>query len=163
MKKTYIIGIVGSGKSTLARKLSKDLGINHYEVDAIAYKIVGGERLKQTLEQQIQAFKTINEEDSWIIEGTYRPSCAYVLEEADRIVFLDPPLWLRRYRIIKRFIKQNLKLEKCHYKPDLEMLRAMFEWTNTFEDNRKVFEEMLSKYQEKLIVIKSNKACKAFK
>jgi len=163
LKKTYIIGIVASGKSTLARKLSELHGIKHYEVDTIAHKVVNGERIRQNLEAQIAEFQEINQNDSWIIEGTYRPSCEYVLENADRIVFVDPPLYIRKYRIIKRFIKQKLKIEKCHYKSDVEMLKAMFKWTKEFEKNRDDFEAMLNGYKEKLVVVKTLKEYRSFR
>lgn len=163
MKKIYIIGIVASGKSTLANKLSQIQDVKHYEVDAIVHKKINGIRVKQSYEEQVAELKKINKIESWIIEGTYRPSCDYVLENAERIVFVDPPLYIRKYRIIKRFIKQNLKIEKCHYKPDLEMLKAMFKWTRDFEKNRTDFEDMLNCYSEKLIVIKTLKEYQSFR
>ena len=163
MKKTYIIGIVASGKSTLARKLSKVHGITHYEVDTIAHKVINGKRVRQSYEEQITEFQSINQNDSWIIEGTYRPSCEYVLQNADQIIFVDPSLFIRKYRIVKRFIKQNLKIEKSHYKSDIEMLRAMFKWTSEFEKNRDNFEAMLNCYEDKLVVIKTLKEYRSFR
>lgn len=35
--KVLIVGIVASGKTTLARKISKLLGIKHYEVDSVVH------------------------------------------------------------------------------------------------------------------------------
>lgn len=70
---------------------------------------------------------------------------------ADAVVFLDPPLWRRKVRIIKRFCKQQLGLEPCHYHSDLRMLRSMFRWTRDFEANRPAFLEMLRPYAHKMI------------
>jgi len=44
---------------------------------------------------------------------------------ADKIIFLDTPLWKRRYSILLRYIKQQLLIEKCPYKSDLKMLKKM--------------------------------------
>lgn len=49
-----------------------------------------------------------------------------------------------KIRIVKRFLKQKLGLEKCHYKPDLNMLKAMFQWTKEFEEKRPEHEERLT-------------------
>lgn len=73
---------------------------------------------------------------------------------SDWIIFLDTPLYLRKYWILLRYIKQKLRIEKCHYKSDLKMLKAMFWWTKEFEENRLEFEKMLKEYGSKLIVIK---------
>ncbi len=66
-------------------------------------------------------------------------------------MFLDPPLWKRKMRILTRFAKQQLGLEPCHYRSDLRMLRGMFRWTREFERGRPRFEEMLSGYRDKLV------------
>jgi len=162
LKKIYIVGNVGAGKTTFSKKLSKKLGIQHYEVDAIVHKSTENGRVKQSVEEQIIEFENINKNASWIIEGTYRSSCKYLLEKADKIIFLDPSIKVRKYRIIKRFIKQQIGLERCHYKSDLEMLRSMFKWTNDFEASRTQFENMLKKYEDKLVVISKHSELKNF-
>jgi ABC-type microcin C transport system permease subunit YejB len=48
---------------------------------------------------------------------------------SDRIIFLDPPLIARYCRILIRYIKQKLGIEKCHYKASIHMLKMMFRWT----------------------------------
>jgi len=70
---------------------------------------------------------------------------------ADKIIFLDTPLWKRRLRILTRFLKQKIGIEKCHYKPDLLMLKMMYKWTRDFEHNRINFEAKLKLYNEKVI------------
>lgn len=161
LNRIYIIGNVGSGKTTLSKKLSKKLGVGHFEVDNIAHKNTEMGRIRQSDEEQIKEFKRINEEKSWIIEGTFRPSCKYLLENADLIIFLDPPVSVRKYRIVKRFIKQQIGLEKSNYKSDLKMLRAMFRWTNDFEKTRNEFEKMISNYESKLKIVKNRKGLKS--
>lgn len=76
-----------------------------------------------------------------------------MLDLADKIIYVDTFLEKRKIRIITRYIKQKLKLEKCNYKPTLEMLKNMYKWTNDFEKNRKEFEEKLKEYNDKLIIL----------
>jgi hypothetical protein len=97
----------------------------------------------------------IDQQGKWIFEGTDRGSYQYLYDMADRIIFLDPPLRKRKLRIILRFMKQKLGIEKCHYKPTLAMLREMFKWTDDFEKNRDEFEAKLLLYWEKVITINS--------
>ncbi|MBL4932023.1 hypothetical protein [Clostridium paridis] len=157
MSKIYVIGIVASGKTTLSKKLSRELKIPHYEVDCIVWHETDTERYKRTPDKQVELIKDIDKVGEWIIEGTYRSSCHCLLDMADSIIFLDPPLWIRKYRILLRFIKQQLKIEKCHYKSDFNMLRKMYMWTRDFEDKRYEFEKMLNNYKDKLVIINNAK------
>jgi adenylate kinase family enzyme len=158
MSKIYIVGIVASGKTTLAKKLSKEMNIPHYELDCIVHVKTENGSYKRTPEEQVQEIKRIDELGDWIIEGTLRSSCHCLLEMADKIIFLDTPLWLRKCRILTRFIKQQLHIEPCHYKSDFNVLRLMYKWTDDFENNRKQFEELLSTYKYKLTTIASSNA-----
>ncbi|WP_068613423.1 P-loop NTPase family protein [Paenibacillus tuaregi] len=137
MKKIYIVGIVASGKTTLAKRLSEELKIPWYELDCIVHHQSATERFKRTPEQQVEVIQEIDQRGAWIFEGTDRKSYQCLYEMADTIIFLDPPLWKRRIRILIRFLKQNLGIEECHYKPDLKMLKMMYAWTRDFEDNRR--------------------------
>ena len=158
MTKIYIVGIVASGKTTFAKELSRRLEIPCYALDSIVHKRVGDERIKQSPEEQMLEIQRIDALGSWIFEGVYRDSYRDLLNMADTIVFLDPPLWKRKFRILSRYIRQKLKIEPCDYKPDLHMLRLMYKWTNGFERNRDHFSAMLHSYQGKLIVVSNPSA-----
>lgn len=154
--KILIVGSVASGKTTFAKKLSKKLNIKHFEIDSVVHDDKSGR--KRTEEEQKEMFDKINlEYNDWIIEGTLRKNLYYLLEYADKIVYLNIPLKIRKRRIITRFIKQILKIEKCNYKPTFDMLKLMFKWTNDFENKREEFESKLIKYKDKLIKLNSDK------
>lgn len=160
MKKIFIIGIVASGKTTLARRLSKQLGIPWYELDAIVYHQTNNGRIKRTPQEQMEVIKEIDRQGQWIFEGTDRESYRCLYEMADTIIFLDPPLWKRKIRIVTRYFKQQSGLEQAHYKSDLKMLRMMFQWTNDFEKNRDEFEARIQLYEDKVIRISDNNSMK---
>lgn len=153
--KILIFGIVASGKTTLAKRLSNKLNIPCYEGDCIAWGFPGQERYKRSDERQLQTIMDIDKNPSWIVEGTYRQSQLVLYELADKIIFLDTPLYIRYYRIVTRYIKQKLGLEKSNYKPNMAMLMHMFKWTAAFEKERKLHEQRLMNYQNKLIWVKS--------
>jgi len=153
--KILIIGIVESGKTTLAKKLSKQTNIEYYEIDSIVHDDIN--HRKRTLDEQNKIIKTINSNNNWIIEGTLRKNLYYILDLADKIIYLDIPLQIRKRRIITRFIKQKLKIEKCNYKPTLKMLKLMFKWTKDFEKDKSELEKYFNKYLSKLTILKNKK------
>lgn len=153
MNKIFIIGIVASGKTTLAKRLSKQKEISWYELDSIVYYQTNNGRKKRTPEEQIEVIKEIDCQGQWIFEGTDRESYQCLYNMADTIIFLDPPLWKRKIRIVTRHIKQQLGIEKSNYKPDLNMLKMMFKWTNDFERNRENFLDKMDLYKDKVIRI----------
>ena len=153
--KILIVGIVASGKTTLARKLSKVLGIKHYEIDSIVHDDISGVKRSENVQKEM--FNIINKENDWIIEGTLRKHLFYLCGMADKIIYLDVPLRVRKFRILKRFIKQVFRIEKCNYKVSIEMFKMMYKWTNDFEKNKDEFEKKLFKYKKKLVIVNSNK------
>ncbi len=155
--KVFIFGIVASGKTTLSRKLSLKYNIPCYEGDNIAWGGCGKERYKQSDLEQLNTILEIDRRGEWIIEGTYRQSQKCLFDMAEKIIFLDTPLHIRKVRIITRFIKQKCRIEKCNYEPTFEMVRKMFKWTKDFENKRSEYESILLEYENKLIRIKNIK------
>lgn len=151
--KIYIVGIVAAGKTTFAKELSEHMGIPFHELDTVVYVQTHSVKRKRSPEEQLQVIREIDRGGDWIIEGTYRESCRCLFDLADRIIFLDPPLRKRLFRIFKRYLKQKLKIEPCHYRSDLHMLRCMYRWTFDFERNRPDFTAMLNNYHEKLVTV----------
>lgn len=149
--KILIVGIVASGKTTLARKLSKLLGIKHYEIDSVVHDDLNN--VKRSEKEQKKIFKEINKEDNWIIEGTLRKHLFYLCEMADKIIYLDIPVKVRKRRIFTRFIRQLFGIDKCNYTVNLKMLKLMYKWTDDFEKNKEEFEEKLFKYRDKIIIV----------
>ena len=153
--KILIVGTVGTGKTTLARKLSKEYNIKYYEIDSIVHDDVN--KKKRTPQQQNEIISNINKEDGWIIEGVLRENLEYLLEIAEKIIYLDIPKNIRNKRILTRYIKQKIGIEKSNYKPSLKMLKMMYKWSNEFEKNREGFEKKLNKYEDKLEAVENVK------
>lgn len=85
--KILIIGIVASGKTTLAKNLSKQTHINYYEIDSIVHDDIN--KIKRTEEEQNKIIQRIDNNKNWIMEGTLRKNLYYLLELADKIIYLD--------------------------------------------------------------------------
>lgn len=153
--KILIVGIVASGKTTLARKLSKLLDIKHYEIDSVVHDDINN--VKRSEAEQKKIFKKIDKNSNWIIEGTLRKHLFYLCDMADKIIYLDIPVKVRKKRIFTRFVRQLFGIEKCNYTVNLKMLKLMYKWTNDFEKDMNSFEEKLFKYKDKIIVVKDDK------
>lgn len=162
MKKILILGIVASGKTTLAKEISQKINIPWYELDTIVHHETPHGRNKRTSDEQITVIQDIDRHGAWIFEGTDRASYRCLWDMADTIIFLDTPLWKRKTRIVLRFIKQNLGIEKSHYTSDIRMLKMMYKWTRDFERERKEFEKRLHPYHQKLIILTDTKKLELF-
>ena len=120
-----------------------------YELDTIAHPI-DKSSYQSPIDEQIAVLKEIDRKGKWIMEGTDRRYQRCLFEWADLIIYLDPPINLRKRRIMTRYIKQITGIERCRYKPTLKMLKMMYQWTANYEKKREGFEAFLSQFGEKV-------------
>lgn len=163
--KIYIVGPVSSGKSTLAKKLSETLSIPYQSLDEVVHipdkSNPWGNRKRQD-EERDKLFQSVIQQPKWIIEDVGRPCFEDGLKEADTIVLLEVSTRIRNYRIIKRWIKQRLGIEKCIYNPGYKMLKSMFKWSKKYDTGKDNLKERIDTYQEKVINLRNNKDIDAF-
>jgi adenylate kinase family enzyme len=157
--KIYIIGSVGSGKTTLARKIAEKTGVAAYELDNVVWERHSEGDRRRTPSERDAVLQDILKTDAWIIEGAqYVDWVLPAMQRADRILFLDPPNRIRKYRILKRFVRQELRLEKANYRPTLHILRRMFEWNAQFQtQGRQQVLHDLALFQEKTVLLRTKK------
>lgn len=151
--KIHIIGGSGSGKTFLANKMSKEYGIEHYDLDDLqwdnAAKSYG---VKRNADERRAMLQDILKKDQWIIEGVYYKWCKQCFADADEIYLLQVPKRVYTYRIIKRFIKRKLRLEKGK-KESLKSLVDLIKWADSYEKNDMVeIKKILEPYMDKVVV-----------
>ena len=110
LQKIYIIGTTGSGKSTCAKKISEKFGLTHIELDSI-YHGKNWESLENSLFQQ-KVIERLSNLDAWIVDGNYPQVRDIILNQTDTVIWLDYPLLLVLFRVIKRTFKRLIKKEK---------------------------------------------------
>lgn len=149
--KIHIIGGPGSGKSFLAGKLSRQYGIPHYDLDDIQWdNSTGSYGTKRNPQERDELLSEILRNDDWIIEGVYYSWCSRCFEDADRIILLEVPRHKYRFRIIRRFIRRKLNLEKGK-KETLKSLSALLKWADKFQQTNLVeIKQILRSYPSKL-------------
>ncbi len=103
IKRIVVIGNSGGGKTVLSRQLAKihNLPITH--VDSIQF--IPGMQVR-SLEETRDILNEITSQETWLIDG-YGP--LDLIEQrfniADKIVFVDFPLWRHYWFCVKRQIK----------------------------------------------------------
>ena len=95
-------GISCSGKSTFSRELAERLSVPYLELDAVHHGPNWTEASAEELQARVREFMASTHE-GWVIDGNYEPKLGnLVLEAADRIVWLDPPLSVALRRLWRR-------------------------------------------------------------
>lgn len=138
-----IIGQPGSGKSTLARELGDLLNLPVFYIDRIHWQPGWVER---EANEKMRLCAEVHAKDEWIFEGGHSISWGERIARADTLIWLDFPLRIRAWRIIKRTLRHHGKT-----RPDLPdncPEHFNFEFTAFVWSTRKTsFNNMLSFYE----------------
>jgi adenylate kinase family enzyme len=102
MKRIMVVGVsAGVGKTTFAQRLGKLLHHNVYHLDALFWN-------PGWIEASLHEFTASQEEivgrESWIIEGNYSNTFQLRMKNADTIIYLELPLRVCMFRVVKRWI-----------------------------------------------------------
>lgn len=156
--KIHIIGCSGSGKTYLAERLSRKFGIPHFDLDDMQWDntsdAYGVKRPAQARAQMLQA---VLENDDWIVEGVYYAWVEQSFEKADVIYVLDMPKALYVTRILRRFVRRKLGIERGK-KETLRSVAALLKWTDTFQKkNMKQIRAMMERYADKTVWLSSRR------
>lgn len=156
--KIHIIGCSGSGKTYLANVLSKKYRIPHFDLDDIQWdNNAQGYGVKMSPEKRNALLQEILCNEEWIIEGVYYAWVQQSFDKADIIYVLDMPEYIYKTRIIIRFIKRKLGIQKGK-KETLKSVYNLLKWTDTFQNkNLKEIKSILEKYDRKVIWISNKK------
>ena len=99
MRRVLIIGPCGSGKSTLARELAPRMGLPLVHMDQLGWQAGWVETEKAELNARLANAVA---QEAWLIEGNYGSTLAPRLERADTVIYLDFPIRLCLWRLIRR-------------------------------------------------------------
>ena len=156
--KIHIIGCSGSGKSYLARKLSEKYCIPHFDLDDLPWDNHAEHYgVKMPPEKRSAMLQEIVQKENWIIEGVYYKWVQDSFRAADMIYVLEIPSRVYKFRILRRFFKRKLGLEKGK-KETLHSVLGLIRWTDEFQSvNMPKIQEMLKPYGQKVQYLRSKR------
>lgn len=130
MRRMLIIGPCGSDKSTLARELAPRLGLPLVHMHQLGWQSGWVETEKTELRARLA--DAVGEE-AWLIEDNYGSLLAPRLERADTIIYLDFPIRLCLWRLVKRIAAHRGRArpdmpEGCPARFDLGFLLYVMNW-----------------------------------
>jgi adenylate kinase family enzyme len=135
LKKIMIIGSGGAGKSTLARQLGDLLSIEVIHLDAEFWQPHWTETPKS---EWISRQKELIQKEQWIMDGNFGGTMDVRIEAADTIIFLDIPVWVCLFRVVKRRIKYHGKTRPDMGKDCPERLHPEFlTWILAFRKTKR--------------------------
>jgi adenylate kinase family enzyme len=99
-RRINVKGTSGSGKTTFAMELARRLEVPYIELDALHHGPNWSEPTDEEFRARVHEAMT---PAGWVIDGNYEGKLGdTVLAEAETIVWLDLPLWLKLRRMWKR-------------------------------------------------------------
>ena len=113
MRRIMIVGGPGSGKSTLARKLGDRLNLPVFHMDQIHWQ---ENWIERPLTEKLPLALAVEARQSWIFEGGMSDTYENRAARAEVLIWLDMPVGLRLWRVIKRLFRY---LGKAEGRPDL--------------------------------------------
>ncbi|MDB5056129.1 MAG: hypothetical protein JWM44_4179 [Bacilli bacterium] len=158
IKKIHIIGSVGSGKTYLAKFLSKQLSLPYHQLDNVVWKrTTKDDNIRNSVDERDRLLIEIISQESWIVEGAHHQWVVNSFEASELIIYVSPSRISRDLRILTRFMKQKIGIERGNYKQNLRDLFQHFKWNKEYDDVKKpeIF-KMLIPYMNKVVVIKNN-------
>lgn len=126
MRKIMVVGVsAGVGKSTFAARLGEILDLPVHHLDAYHWKPGWQEADKEEFKA---AQQTIVKGENWIIEGNYSSTFDIRMAQADTFIYLELPLLVCLYRVLKRWLANIGKTrpdmgEGCPEKMEWEFLK----------------------------------------
>jgi adenylate kinase family enzyme len=151
-QRIHIIGGPGSGKTYAARRLSHLLGIPTYDLDDLFWDSAAQSYGVRASDADRDAkLKAITDEAAWIIEGVYyrwlRPS----FERADIIFVLRPSVFLRDWRILRRFVSRKFGVMPTKKESLLDLYR-LIAWNHQYDgDNLRRAMDFIQELQDKIV------------
>ena len=99
IRRVVVVGTTGSGKTTLAERLAQILRVPHIELDALHWEPNWVPAPLEVFRARVQQ---VVSEEAWVVDGNYGKGRDLVWARAQMIVWLDYPLALVLWQLLKR-------------------------------------------------------------
>lgn len=120
-----VVGTTGSGKTAVARKLAQHFGVPHVVLDALNWEpgwvgldLHDPEEFRRRVKQAVAG-------DAWVVDGNYSIVRDLVWPKAKVLVWLEYPLWLIMWRLLRRTVHRVFTKEPL-WQGNTESFRSQF-------------------------------------
>lgn len=103
-----IVGVTCSGKTTLARRLAQMYELAHIEMDALNWQPGWQPAPKEVFRGRVDAATSA---PAWVTDGNYKEARDLTWGRAQTLIWLDYPLPLTFWRLLRRTLLRILKRE----------------------------------------------------
>jgi adenylate kinase family enzyme len=122
VNRIVIVGTTGSGKTTLGESLACKSGRPHVDLDALNWgpdwNMVDRDVFRKSVASALRG-------DCWITSGNYSAVRDIVWKRADTLIWLDYPLRVTLWRLLRRTLKRIITQEELWH-GNRETFRAQF-------------------------------------
>lgn len=151
-----IIGPCGAGKSTASSKVAKLFDLPLFHMDKLNWKPGWVESETEELRAKVAE---VAAKERWVIEGNYGSTMELRLPRADLILYLDYPIPLCLYRIVKRYLQYRGRTrpdlsDGCEERLDPAFLLYVARWNS---GPRLRTEAKIEGYEDKIVRLASPK------
>jgi adenylate kinase family enzyme len=123
MRRVVVFGTTGSGKSTVAARLAERTGLRVVELDALFWGRDWQPAPVELFRHRVER-ETVGE--GWIVVGNYGQVRDLVWQAADTLIWLDLPLPLVMWRLLRRTIRRIATQEELWGTGNRESLHGAF-------------------------------------
>ena len=123
MRRVVVFGTTGSGKSTVAERLAERTGLRVVELDALFWGRDWQPTPVELFRHRVER-ETVG--DGWIVVGNYGQVRDLVWQPADTLIWLDLPLPLVMWRLLRRTLRRIATQEELWGTGNRESLRGAF-------------------------------------
>jgi adenylate kinase family enzyme len=150
--KIAVVGTTCSGKTTVAKRLAASHGVPHVELDALHWGPGWSEPTAEDFRRRVESALA---GDGWVVDGGYHGKLGdLVLNRADLVVWLDPPLWTILGRLAARTLRRIRRREELWggnretWRGALLSRDSLLWWAlTTHRPRRKRYEERLTRFE----------------
>ncbi|MCY4112537.1 MAG: adenylate kinase [Chloroflexi bacterium] len=109
-RRISVVGLSGSGKTTVARQLARLADAPHVELDALHW--IYPDWSEPSDAEFAAAVEHALAGDAWVVEGNYRKVRAVYWSRVEMLVWLDLPLWVITWRVLRRTLRRVRSSER---------------------------------------------------
>lgn len=161
MQRVVILGPPGSGKSTLAKRLGERHGLPIFHLDQAYWRSGWMPAPPEVFRAEVERLAAL---PAWVIDGNYSATLAPRLERADTLIYLDTPMPVSLWRVIRRawIFRGTVRGDMPEGCP--ERLDPAFFWftANWSRRNRAANMARIAAFPRRAVVLRGRKAIRQF-